>query len=517
MKRKNKAQKERLGSYDAITGSANATGAGNKRRKAVIETKEESGSAGILNNSQRLQGVNLARDLERNYSVAKSLFKQGRNNVVGSLGKIQVNTDDDFGKEATKWFNKSFFENCDFRSTEDFSKLTRNIWAAKKREGDILVYFDDGSQLNVKPGGTGKILLYEADMICDLNAKELPAGVTQEGGVLRDEFGREVGYVVSKKRGQTNINKNDLALIFRRNPDDESENMCKLIKATFRANQGRGSAEILSAVADMLDCYEMRSKELQSAKVAASLAGTVEREEAVTDYDDLRLDPTNENPADGTTTAPTLPEAQTEPANYERMESLTGGYFDYLAKGDKLTLHDIKRPSVHMAEFIDHVTDAAGSVFGFAHAYARMRADTSYTAFRGDMVLSWVSIYVEQKDLEREWLDWIGTRAIKWAIRQRKIKATPPEDWESKISWHLPTMPFVDEVKERQANALALKNGEKTFSELLGPDWKTKFAAFAAELEYARTLGLPLSVFEQKSGGMAGQESKTEETDDEQD
>jgi capsid protein len=253
----------------------------------------------------------------------------------------------------------------------------------------------------------------------------------------------------------------------------------------------------------MLDCYEMRSKELQSAKLAASLAGTIQREEAVTDFEDARMDPTNENPDATGVTAPTLPEAQDAPANYERMEALTGGLFDYLAPGDKMTLHDIKRPNIHMAEFIDHVTDAAGSVFGFAHAYSRMRADTSYTAFRGDMILSWVSIYVEQKDLEREWLDWVAVRAIKWALATGAIKYTPPANWTEKMSWHLPTMPYVDELKERQANAAALKNGEKDFSELLGPNWLEKFEAFAAQIKEAKRLGLPLSIFEQKSGGMA--------------
>jgi capsid protein len=132
------------------------------------------------------------------------------------------------------------------------------------------------------------------------------------------------------------------------------------------------------------------------------------------------------------------------------------------------------------------------------------------------MILTWVSIYVEQKDLEREWLDWVGVRAIRWAIQTGKIKTKAPEGWEEKMSWHLPTMPFVDELKERQANAAALKNGEKTFSDLIGTNWEEKFDSFALELQKARELNLPLSVFEQKSGGMAGNsENKTEGDKDE--
>jgi capsid protein len=368
MKKKSKIISGPKGQYDAVTGSTGAAGTGNKRRQAKVEIAEESGAAGQLNNYQRLFAINLGRDLERNYSVAKSQLKQFRNNVVGADAKIQVNTGDDFGEQATAWFNKKFFTNCDFRSTEDFSKITRNIATAKKREGDILVVFDDGTALNVAEGGTGKIITYDADQICEITkSTDLPAGSVQDGGIVRDKYGREIGYIVSNKRGVQAADKKDVT-IFNRNPDNEDANSVKLIKSTFRCNQGRGSADMLSSIADLLDCYEMRSKELQSAKVAAALAGTIEREEAVEDFDDTRLDPTNENPDDSAGAANTLPEKQTTPANYERMEALTGGYFDYLAKGDKLTLHDIKRPNIHMAEFLDHVTDASGSVFGFAHA-----------------------------------------------------------------------------------------------------------------------------------------------------
>ena len=289
MKKRNTRVTDPKQSYDAVTGSTGAAGTGNKRRKATVELFEESGSSGILNNKQRLSAVNLGRDIERNYSVAKSLLKQLRNNVVGALGKIQINTGDEWGGAGMRWFNKSFFVNCDFRSTEDFSKISRNVVAAKKREGDILVVFDDGI-FNIKPGGTGKIVFYDADQLADLSdATKLPPGATQEGGVIRDKFGREIGYIVSNKRGKTTVDIAD-ATIFRRDPDDESKNSVKLIKSTFRVNQGRGVADMLPAISDLLDCYEMRAKELQSAKVAAAMVGTISRDEAVTDFDGERLD-----------------------------------------------------------------------------------------------------------------------------------------------------------------------------------------------------------------------------------
>lgn len=503
--------KEPKGYYDVVSGSNGATGSGNKRRKARIETKEETGKGGILKPKNRLEALNLCRDAERNFSNMRSILHQFKVNVIGPSPKCQVNTDDDFGKAATKWFNKKWSKNCDFRSQRRFAKMAQLVVAARQREGDLLVVFDNGQFKD-----SGKIMFYEADQICDLAEENhlKSKGYTQEDGVVFDKWGREVGYVVSNgARGKTSVNKAE-ATIFSRDPDSEELDSVKMIRSDFRLIQPRGVAPLLTCVNDAIDCYEMRAKELQTAKVAASLAGTIKRSEAVTDYDDPRLDPDNDNPADQEPgyegTENTLPEEQTEPANYENLESLTGGYFDYLDEDDEFTLHDVSRPNVNMAAFVDYVLDGAGSGMGLAHAYTRLKADTSYTAFRGDMVLSWVTFYAEQKDIEHDFLDWAAVHAIQWAIDKGIITETPPEDWQDKISWTLPRMPFVDASKERDANAKGLKNGEIDFATLLGPEWEEKFEAFAKQLDKARELNLPLSPLEQKSGGMATTEEPAE-------
>lgn len=514
-----KKRSEPKAAYDVVAGSNGAAGSGNKRRKARIETGPETGKLGVLKPRGRLFGVNLARDIERNYSVFKSMMLQWKNNVVGSLAKIQINTEDEFAKESMQWFNKKFFNNCDFRGTEDFSKQCRNVAATKKREGDLIVVFDDGSMFDIVEGGTGKLLYFETDQIAE-TARDLGPDIVQDGGILRDTFGREIGYSVTNKRGVVLIPDEDTTIL-RRDPDDEDSNSVKMIKSTFRLGQGRGTADALAMSPDMIDCYEMRAKELQSAKVAASLVGTIKRNEAIDDFDDPNIDPTNENPSGDEVDSITLPEDQTKPANYERLESLTGGMMDYLADGDEFTLHDIKRPSIQMKDFIGHVTDSSGGAMGMAHAYAQLKADTSYTAFRGDMVMTWVSFKVEQKDLERELLDWVGVRAIKWAIKKGEINATPPADWEDRISWHLPKMPFVDELKERLANRQALKNGEKDFSEIVGPNYLAVFDALGKQIEEAKARGLPLSIFDDMDvtafieNGGTGNENNNEVNDDE--
>lgn len=497
--------------YDAIAGSGQNTGAGNKRRPSKIETTEETGARGILKPRNRLSAINLARDAERNYSNAKSIIHQNKINIIGKSPKCQINTADKFGVEATEWINSDWMKNCDFRSTRRFAKLGQLVVAGQDREGDLLALFDDEMI-----DDTGKLLFYESDQITDLADFTAWKGNRekwqQRDGIIYDEWSREVGYVTTHRRGQSSIPARD-ATVFPRDPVDESKNMVKLIRADFRLIQGRGISPMLTIISDMLDCYEMRSKELQSAKLQASLAGTIQRKEAIENFDDARFDPDNQNADDSAGVTNTLPEEQTAPENYERLEKLTGGYFDYLAEGDEFKLHDIKRPNVKMKEFLDYVLDSAGSAFGLAHAYTRMKADTSYTAFRGDMVMTWVTWYARQKDLENEFLDWSAIRAIKWAIRKGFIKRPPTPGWEKKVSWMLPRMPFVDEGKERDAQAKAVKNGLTTYTELLGPTWQRQFEQLGKELDDARQKALPLEAFETKSGGIE-KETETNSTEE---
>jgi hypothetical protein len=156
-----------------------------------------------------------------------------------------------------------------------------------------------------------------------------------------------------------------------------------------------------------------------------------------------------------------------------------------------------------MPEFIEAVLCQAGAAFGMARAYALLRADTSYTAFRGDMIMTWAgAFYPAQKWLERAFADWVGVKALTWAQRHRLIPRLPA-GWERTLSWTWPTMPEVDQLDAENAVAQALKNGTTDYAKLLGPDWRKRLQALADQIEEIRRLGLPLSVLEMKSGGTA--------------
>lgn len=488
-----------LAGYDATKSSV-------KRRQPTVETTDESK---IYGQTERYKGVNIGRDLERNYSPAKGIIHQFKANVVGSLGKLQVNIKG--GDLAAQWFNGTWAKDCDYRDDTHFSVVLQNVVASVMREGDLLAVVDDGAIED-----SGKLLHWESDQIVPLTDSVLAQtqykSATQENGILRGKFGQILAYVCTGQRGVGTINDLKDATIWPRE-------QARLVKNPWRLNQGRGIPSVLTSANNFQDLYEILSKELQTAKVAAGNYASVKRSNAVTDWDAPATHPERlpeNNGKDASTVAAETANSVTGATapNYDRLESFTGGYLDYLAEGDEINIADIKRPNVHLMEFCEAVLGHAGASVGLARAYTILRADSSYTAFRGDMILSWVTFYAMQKWLERSYADWVAIKVLNWAQR-KGIIPTLPKGWEQAISWCWPTMPHVDEAREEAAVQSALKNATIDYSELLGPDWRNKLASYAEQLNVARDLKLPLSVFETVSGGTLAEPEKTKGNENE--
>ena len=460
--------------------------------------RETTGEGGIYTPSKRAHGTNIGRELERNYASARGIIHQFRMNVVGPLGKLQVNSKDGAGAEAAAWFNGVWAKDCDFRDAQHWSTVCQNVVAAIMREGDLLTVFDDGLI-----DDSGKLLFWESDQVLpcsdELFKAKFPGdGNVQDGGIARDKYGRVLGYTCTGKRGLTCIDTEADLTVW---PRDTAI----MPRDPWRMNQGRGVPPMLTAAASLLDVYEMLGRELQTAKLAASQYAHIKRTDAVDDWDlpgskTANL-PENSGKSQTTVTAETGGGATAPARNYESLEAFSGGYVDYGQPGDEVNLYDPKRPNVAMKDFIEAVLCHAGAAFGLARAYACLRADTSYTAFRGDMIMSWQgAFYPMQKWLERCFADWVAVKALTWGMRKGQIGPLPA-GWERSLSWRWPRMPEVQVDTAQNAIALALKNGTTDFAQENGPDWREKFDALAEQIAYARGKGIPLSVLEMKSGG----------------
>ena len=491
--------------YDVVDGKNSK-----QRRKAKLEVKGEDYQ---LDGFKRPQMLSLGRDVVRNYTTAKAHENQFRVNVVGVGPKIHINIDDPACKEASDWFNGVYMKNCDARDDTPYNENCMNLLTCAKREGDSVVAFDNFYN------NDGKLFFWEADQLAEIDKKEWKKLAAEKGwkapgkdgeiysqsqGVVYDKMGVVKAYIVCEDRKPGAKKFKDVTILPR-------EETAKLMKTPWRFNQRRGVPGISAALAHYLDSYEMQSAELQSGKLNAKLAGKVKRRD---DLDDDLLLENDIDPDDytGTTTSDGTETNQTGAplnTNYTKFENLCGGLVEYMDDIDDFELLDNKRPNVNVKDYLETININNGASLGLSKVYSTLTASTSYTAFRGEMLLAWAQFIVDQKWLERRFVDWNAIKALNWAMSKRLISKLP-EGWENKISVTWPEMPVVDPLKLQLAIAKALKNGVTDFSKLLGPNWKSHLTAFAEQVDIIRELSLPLDLLETKSGGTPAGEQATD-------
>ena len=509
--------------YDAITRPTRGTGVRSK-----TETKDERGTHTQV---EWFRGIASARDLERNFAGTKSLLRQKRTLVVRYGPKLSVRTDNtDFNEQATGFFNEDWAKNCDSRNDLHFGDFVGLALTAAYREGHLLLAFDDIIR------NDGGLFAWEADQICNVEsaawdafwrAKVRPllrpdsGDPTQAGGVVRDQFGRVLGYIVTQARGRVEVPADKATFLPRWHARWNPAGVARLFSLPWRVNQDLGTPDVLAIANEQWDIYEMKRAELASAKAAGRRVGFIETgpdselgsiralQKAGLTSDELGrvLD------GQGTDTEQAEVKALIERAlgnRYENLEQELGGLLEYGDPGDKLVMNQHTRPAASIREWADNAQEISGAALGLARSRSTMRAESSYTAFRGEELMTWEGAEAEQKALERGLADFCATKAIAWAMRQGIVTAAPPANWDRRLVWRWPVMREVDESKAETAKDLRLKGGRTDWSQLLGPDWEKTHEALAEQANKARQRELPLGFLEMKSGGAAPSNEETE-------
>ena len=455
---------------------------GNSRLRRVASpevTPEET----ILNGYKRGQAIAMGRDLQRNYSAVATALNQFSLNVVGKGPKMRLKSasQPDWAKAAATWFNSDWTKGCDFRDNMNFGDQLGVLEMALKREGEALEVFDDFGLVPGEPP-SGKVLWYEADQfveLSDFNDKAGPwAGHQQCRGVIFDKWGRRRAYAVSSANGQQSVQTKD-ATIF-------PVEVCRHIKRVWRFNQVRGVPALLTIAADTQDLYELQSGEVQSGKAGSKLLGTItkSKEALAAELNELAGDPASRSKTD---------------AVYKRLDALMGGGIEYLEHDDVFTLHDWKRPALNFVESMDQMVRKSMAALGLSQTYSLLRVTSSYTAFRGEMLLAWAQFYKDQKDLERYSCDWTGDKALAFGVASGQLPGPIPADLS--MSWAWPRMPAVDPLHEAQAVELLIKTLQSNYSEQLGPEWEDTHNQLAEETKRDKQMGLP-TVWEAEKQGL---------------
>ena len=184
-----------------------------------------------------------------------------------------------------------------------------------------------------------------------------------------------------------------------------------------RFNQGRAVPPGASALTTAVDLHEILSSETLAAKFNAQLVGQI--------IHDLGSDSTPAPGFSAPTDKPAATDKDAETVKRVTLEHLRniGIRYQDMPEGVKMELLDTKRPNANMPQFVDFLTGLIGGTHGLARVYSTMKAQTSYTAFRGEQVMTWPSFEEAQKDLEREVCDWAARLAIARAVKRLGVHA----------------------------------------------------------------------------------------------
>ena len=520
----------------------NATG-GRKRRPPNIEYQPEEGPT-QLNPTRRLLGVDLARNMERNDAPTHGLVRQLRANVVGDAGKLQFSESGGWYDKAGAYF-KSWSRHADFVDATSWRECLQLAVYALAMEGDFVALYDDGWLSHTDGLGTGRLLFFEADQICNLDAESWASFArgprrrwTQCSGILLDGYGRRAGIVVSKHRGRTETPAAD-AFVLTCDPERPDEARWRFVSRKFRLRQLRGVADAIPALTTAQDAAEMQGYELQTAKRAASHYALVRlRPEEVTSEDVSALPPPatiaaqtqTDNTSSGTANAANAATAAANAANAAQspaatdapmdnpvanLTKITGGQLDASADVEGIDWDPASRPSGAVTDFLEFATRLAGRAHGLNSSYALGRADGSYSAARMDLVMSWVVLTDNQQFLEDSFADWVAVRVLERAVALDELDP-PPADWKTKIHWTWPTMPSIDEQKEQAALTQKLRNGVQTPQSVIGPGWREVIDQRAEFDAYCRQKGVTLAFQETTPGATAAAEQQNGSTENEE-
>ena len=476
------------------------------RRAATIETKGEDGQ---LNAYKRLKLTALLRDMMRNSPAFVMQNRQLCVNVVGSVGgKMHAAFPEEYAdaaREVQDWFNKVWAPEAEFTYGKNFNWILKTILTTRDICGNVVLVFDDG--ILSGGSGTGKLRAFEGDEIADVEpfSGYFPKGYEQSQGLVYDNLGRFAGaFVSTSQRGRAQFSASDGVIVLRR----QTGNWIAL-GDMFRFNQGRAVSPLASALVSIIDLHETVSNEALAAKFNAKLVGQILHTSADDDanadlspFDDEQTNDTN---------APKVADMTSLRAN--------GIAYQDMPDGLKMELFDTKRPNQNMPDFFDFLAGLIGGSRGLARVYSTLKAQTSYTAFRGEQIMTWQSFRDMQKELERDVCDWVARCAISRAVRLGLIRSALPDGWQRMIRWVWPQMVEVSALDAARALEQELRNGTKTLHDVLEPGtYEAVQARRAQEAKDCREMGLIYPPSMTVSGQVMendGTEPPTNQKDDE--
>ncbi len=473
---------------------------------------EYGGEDTVLTATLRNQFCNLARDGVRNNETLNGLLVQFDANVVGTVGGLAY-FDFPAGYDRVAALMEDAFsascESADYYDGYHFDTILRLTLRTLLLGGGVVLLYDDARVVD-----SGAILSYEPDCIANISdsafRRRFPAGWSQSNGRIRNADGRWCGVIVSQsQRGKTEFDAADRCYILTRDPSEPPLSAAwRYIGIPYRLNQGGGKSPLTAGLASLIDTQMLQGYEIEAAKKNAQTLAQIYQTQPDPPVDPSLYGegaPTEfERTEDPDQIADAVAQAQAEQPPQVTLDEIraAGCVYDIMPENARMELLDTKHPNPNMPEFIRQVACRGGWSLGMSSVYTTGKVDSSYTGYRGEQLMSWRTFRAWQKFLEREICDWYVRRWHIWASRRGLAPAESelPPGWRRMVRWMWPTMEEVDAKTAQDANNMGLKNGTRSYLDILGPRWRDQLRQRAAERDYLRSIGYPDPADETVSG-----------------
>jgi len=438
-----------------------------------------------------------ARDLARNNSHIKQFLSLLAANVIGPKGiRLQAQVKNN-NKELLKpindkieaaWIDWSFRPTTDKRGT--LKKLSRLLIKTLAKDGEVFVRMVRGFEGNKYLFALQPIDASQIDY--EFNRPARPGHNEIRLGIEVDAWGAAVAYHIA-----TTIEPDNLMRRFERIPADKIIH----IYDPEEINQTRGVTWLNSVMLPIKMLEGYAEAELVAARTAAAKMGFIQ----------------SKSGEEGEFVAPGPEEESAEPVETELEAS--PGVIEQLPPGLEFQAWDPTHPTSAFSEFMKGQLRMMAS--GLHTSYNALASDlegVNFSSLRSGLLI--------ERDIWKTIQDWWSDEFLsivyaKWLEAALLSGALVLDSRDFKkflaVKWLPRGWPWVDPLKDVQANILAVQNGLSSRTELLaekGADIEDVLTDIKHENELAESMGISITASAAKPSASPDKESETEPDDE---
>lgn len=424
------------------------------------------GRAEQFNSASRTAVRARVRNIERNSDVASSILCTLESNIVGSKLNFQAASKDKaFNKVVEELFNEwQHSENCDITGAQNLTEITKMIVRRWVIDGGILITYCYDKKM---PYGI-QLQLREVDDLTTDNNPLLESGNMICNGIELTRYGKPVAYYLNQ---YTPGGIEDLA------PERIEASRVDFLWTKQRPTQYREMSNLAKSAVRITDLEDYNDAVAFQQKTAACTSAFIETD--------------NFNTAPG------------RPVNNDRgskISDLQAGSIRYLKPGEKVKPFI---PTGQAAEVENYIITqlrmiSAGQGLSLESATRNVER-VNYSSARQNMLADQKTYKDVREFLIEHFLRKMYKRFVQACYLMGKLDGTSfdinnPDYYKCK--WLTEGMPWIDPLKEANANNIQLGNGGLSFQKFCadnGVDWRERLEEMKEVQDYCDELGVKLN------------------------